>query len=91
MTDPAIVGLVVFAIIVLAVIWVFRHRIKIGIKGPAGMSLEVEEENAPSNQVPNATGINQTGDRSVVAGGNITRSKVVTGDANVFAPTTGRR
>ena len=40
MTDPAIVGLVVFAIIVLAVIWVFRHRIKIGIKGPAGMSLE---------------------------------------------------
>ncbi len=85
MTDPAIMGLVVFAIIVLAVIWVFRHRIKIGIKGPAGMSLEVEAENAPPNQVPNATGIKQTGDRSVVSGGDITQSKVVTGDANVVA------
>ena len=40
MMDPAIVGLVVIAIIVLAVIWVFRHRITIGIKGPAGMRLE---------------------------------------------------
>ena len=40
MTDPAIAGLVVFAIIVLAVIWRFCHRIKIGIKGPAGMRLE---------------------------------------------------
>ncbi len=43
MTDPAIMGLVVFAIIVLAVIWVFRHRIKIGIKGPAGMRLDTAE------------------------------------------------
>ncbi len=40
MTDPAIVGLVVFAIIALAVVWIFRHRSKIGMKGPAGMSLE---------------------------------------------------
>ncbi|MDP6351805.1 MAG: hypothetical protein QF827_06190 [Alphaproteobacteria bacterium] len=55
MTDPAIAGLVVFAIIVLAVIWVYRHRIKIGIKGPAGLRLDVEAENAPPNQVPNAT------------------------------------
>ena len=53
MMDPTIVGLVVFAIIVLAVIWVFRHRIKIGIKGPAGLSLELEAENAPPDQVPN--------------------------------------
>ena len=63
MMDPTIVGLVVFAIIVLVVIWRFRHRIKIGIKGPAGMSLEVEAENVPPNQAPNATGINQTGAR----------------------------
>ena len=83
--DPTIVGLVVFTIIVLVVIWVFRHRIKIAIKGSAGMSLEVEAENVPPKQVPNATGINQTGDRSVVAGGDITHSKVTTGDRNVVA------
>ena len=59
MMDPTIVGLIVFAIIVLVVIWKFRHRVKIGIKGPAGLSLEVEAENAPPNQVPNATGINR--------------------------------
>ena len=64
MMDPTIVGLVVFAIIVLAVIWVFRQRIKIGIKGPAGMSLDVEAENAPLRQVPKTSGIEQTGDRS---------------------------
>ena len=34
--DPTIVGLVVFTIIVLVVIWVFRHRIKIAIKGRTG-------------------------------------------------------
>ncbi len=32
------------------------------------MSLEVEAENAPPNQVPKTSGIGQTGDRSVAAG-----------------------
>ena len=63
MMDPTIVGLVVFTIIALVVIWVFRHRIKIAVKGPAGMRLEVEAESVPPYQVPNATGINQTGAR----------------------------
>ena len=72
--DPAIIGLLVFAFIVLAVIWVYRRRIKIAIKGPAGISLELEAENAPPSQAPNAAGTKQTGDRSVAAGRDITGS-----------------
>ena len=50
--DAAIAGLVGFTIIVLPAIWVFRHRIKITIKGPGDIGLEVEAENAPPKQVP---------------------------------------
>ncbi|MCH7929998.1 MAG: hypothetical protein IIA01_05795, partial [Proteobacteria bacterium] len=55
--DPAIFVVVVFAIIVLVLVWRFRHRIRIAIKGPAGMSLEVEAEDAPPKQVSNAAGV----------------------------------
>ena len=52
MMDPTIVALFVFATIVLAVIWVFRGRIKIAIKGLENMVLKVEVENAPPNELP---------------------------------------
>ena len=83
--DPEIIALLVFAVIVLAVIWFFRGRIKIAIKGPAGLSLEVEAENASPSQAPNAAETKQTDDRSVAAGRDITHSTIITGDRATVA------
>jgi hypothetical protein len=43
----AVLVIVLFALVIVAVVQVFRQKIKAKVKGPAGMSLEVDASNAP--------------------------------------------
>jgi hypothetical protein len=80
--DTVIVVIVIFAVLALAVILVFRHRIKIGIKGPAGTSLDIEGENAPPADPRPLDPGSKSAARSVAIGGSADGARIVTGDRN---------
>jgi hypothetical protein len=75
-STTAIAVVAIFGVIVIAVVLVFRHRIRVGIRGPGQMGLDVEAANEPSRPTGGARV------EKVEAGGHVV-TKVTTGDGAV--------